>query len=73
MRNLTRITLNTDVMGGKPSIRGMRVTVGTLVGLMASGYSFDEILAMYPYIEKEDLQQALAYAALRSEEIEIPH
>jgi uncharacterized protein (DUF433 family) len=72
MKNLTRITLNINVMGGKPCIRGMRVTVGTLVGLMASGYSFDEILIMYPYLEKEDLQQALAYAAWRSEEIEIP-
>ncbi len=59
-------------MGGKPCIRGLRVTVGTIVGLMASGYSFDEILKMYPYLEAEDLREALSYAAWRAEEIEVP-
>ena len=58
-------------MGGKPCIRGMRVTVGTLVGLMASGYSHDDILKAYPYLEKDDLLAALAYAAWRSEESEL--
>ncbi len=72
MKNLTRITLNPRVMGGKPCIRGLRVTVGTIVGLIASGYSNAEILKLYPYLEEEDLREALAYAAWRSEEIELP-
>jgi len=69
---LDRITFDPNVMGGKPCIRGMRVTVGTIVGLIASGKSFDELLVIYPYLEKEDIQQALSYAAWRSEEIEVP-
>lgn len=69
---LTRITLNPDVMGGKPCIRGLRVTVGTIVGLMATGHSSADILRAYPYLEQEDLQEALAYAAWRAEEIEVP-
>ena len=72
MKNLTRITLNPKVMGGKPCIRGLRVTVGTIVGLFASGYERGEILKLYPYLEEEDLREALAYAAWRSEEIELP-
>jgi len=59
-------------MGGKPCIRGLRVTVGTIVGLFASGQSSAEILKLYPYLEEEDLREALAYAAWRSEEIELP-
>ncbi|MCE6992444.1 DUF433 domain-containing protein [Dyadobacter sp. CY323] len=69
---LNRITFDPLVMGGKPTIRGMRVTVGTIVGLVASGISFEEILIAYPYLEMEDLRQALSYAAWRSEEIEVP-
>ncbi len=72
MRNLTRITFDPNVMGGKPCIRGMRVTVGTIVGLVASGYSMAEILKAYPYLEEEDIREALAYAAWRAEEIELP-
>jgi uncharacterized protein (DUF433 family) len=72
MQNLTRITFEPDVMGGKPCIRGMRVTVGTVVGLVASGYSIPEILEAYPYLEAEDIREALAYAAWRVEEIELP-
>ena len=72
MKNLKRITFNPLLMGGKPCIRGMRITVGTIVGLMATGHSFDEILKMYPLLEIEDLQESLAYAAWRSEEIDIP-
>jgi uncharacterized protein (DUF433 family) len=72
MPELTRITINPDVMGGKPCIRGMRVTVGTVVGLVASGHSRDEILQLYPYLEAEDIPQALEYAAWRSEELELP-
>lgn len=69
---LKRITMNPSVMGGKPCIRGMRVTVGTIVGLLASGRMQEEILRDYPYLEPEDLREALAYAAWRSEEIEVP-
>ena len=61
MRNLMRITVNVNVMGVKPCIRGMRVTIGTIVGLVATGYSITDILKAYPYLEKEDIQQALAY------------
>ena len=68
MHNLTRITFNPEVMGGKPCIRGMRVTVGTIVGLVASGKTVDEVLADYPYLEREDILEALSYAAWRAEE-----
>jgi uncharacterized protein (DUF433 family) len=70
--NIDRITRNPSVMGGKPCIRGMRVTVSTIVGLIASDHSTAEVLAAYPYLEPEDIRQALAYAAWRVEEIEIP-
>jgi uncharacterized protein (DUF433 family) len=72
MPNLDRITRNPAVMGGKPCLRGMRVTVGTVVGLVASGHSNAEILGAYPYLEEEDIRQALTYAAWRVEEIELP-
>ena len=63
MKRLSRITLNPQVMGGKPCIRGLRITVGTVVGLLASGHTSDEILRLYPYLEEEDVREALAYAA----------
>ncbi len=72
MKNLARITFDPNVMGGKPCIRGMRITVGTIVGLVASGYSNADILKAYPYLEAEDIREALAYAAWRSEEVELP-
>ncbi len=72
MLELKRITFNPNVMGGKPCIRSMRVTVGTIVGLIASGENNADILKAYPYLEKEDIREALAYAAWRSEEIEVP-
>lgn len=72
MKQLTRITLNPLVMGGKPCIRGLRVTVGMIVGLLASGYSSAGILKLYPYLEEEDIREALAYAAWRVEEVELP-
>jgi len=72
MKQLTRITFNPEVMGGKPCIRGMRVTVGTVVGLMASGRTIPEILKAYPYLEEADIYEALSYAAWRVEEIEVP-
>ena len=71
MKQLSRITCAPEVMGGKPCIRGLRVTVGTIIGLIASGYSTDEILRLYPYLEAEDIQEALAYAAWRVEEVEV--
>ena len=72
MENLKRITFNPEVMGGKPCIRGMRVTVGMVVGLFASGHNTKEILEMYPYLDAGDIEEALRYAAWRVEEIEVP-
>jgi len=72
MKVLDRITFNPKIMGGKPCIRGMRVTVGTLVGLVATGHNKEEILDLYPYLQREDIDQALSYAAWRAEEIEMP-
>jgi uncharacterized protein (DUF433 family) len=71
MGPLDRITQQPDVMGGKACIRGMRVTVGMVVGQVGAGHSVDEILADYPYLEREDVMQALRYAAWRSEEREV--
>ncbi|MCY4581717.1 MAG: DUF433 domain-containing protein [Chloroflexi bacterium] len=72
MKSLDRITIDPAVMGGKACIRGMRVTVGTVVGLLAAGRSTAEILSAYPYLEREDVDQSLAYAAWRLEERETP-
>ncbi|MCQ8103775.1 DUF433 domain-containing protein [Methylomonas sp. SURF-2] len=72
MKNFERITFNPAVMGGKPCLRGLRVTVGTIVGLIASGYATQDILALYPYLEAEDITEALRFAAWRAEEIELP-
>ena len=72
MEHLRRITFDPEVMGGKPCIRGMRVTVGMIVGLIASGHTREEILEMYPYLEPGDIDEALQYAAWRVEEIEVP-
>lgn len=71
MPGLDRITQHPDVMGGKACIRGMRVTVGMIVGQISSGRTIEEILADYPYLEREDILQALRYAAWRSEEREV--
>ncbi|MEB3283024.1 MAG: DUF433 domain-containing protein [Lyngbya sp.] len=71
MKQLTRITVNPEVMGSKPCIRAMRVTVGMILGLMASCYSSEEILQAYPYLDPEDLRESLAYAAWRVEEVEV--
>lgn len=71
MENLSRITQQPDIMGGKACIRGMRVTVGMIVGQVGAGHSIDEILADYPYLEREDVLQALRYAAWRAEEREV--
>jgi uncharacterized protein (DUF433 family) len=66
----TRITHDPAVMGGKPCIRGLRVTVGTVVGLLATGQSRERILQAYPYLEPADIDEALAYAAWRLQERE---
>ncbi len=71
MPDLARITLDPAVMGGRPCIRGMRVTVGTVVGLVAAGRAVDEVLAAYPYLEAADVRAALAYAAWRVEEVDL--
>jgi uncharacterized protein (DUF433 family) len=71
MEPLTRITIDPEVMGGKPCIRGIRVTVGTIVGLIATGKTVEDILAEYPYLEREDVLEALSYAAWRAEEKEM--
>lgn len=67
-----RITFNPLQMGGKPCIRGMRVTVGMIVGLLAANRTRDEILKAYPYLEPADIDQSLAYAVWRLEEREQP-
>ncbi len=68
---INRVTIEPAIMGGKPCIRGMRITVGMITGLVASGASFQEIIGLYPYLEKEDIQAALSYASWRSEEYDL--
>ena len=67
MRDFARITLFPGVMGGKACIRGMRVSVGMVVGQIGTGRSIDSLLADYPYSEREDILQALRYAAWLAE------
>ncbi|MBF0414295.1 MAG: DUF433 domain-containing protein [Magnetococcales bacterium] len=71
MEQLDRITQQPGVMGGKACIRGMRVTVGMVVSQIGAGYSIDKVLLDYPYLEREDVLQALRYAAWRTEEREV--
>jgi len=71
MLGLDRITQHPAVMGGRACIRGMRVTVGMIVGQIATGVSIEALLKDYPYLEREDVSQALRYAAWRAEEREI--
>lgn len=71
MEHLDRVTQDPKVMGGKACIRGMRVTAGMIVGQIGAGHSIEEILADYPYLEHEDVLQALRYAAWRAEEQEV--
>jgi uncharacterized protein (DUF433 family) len=63
VQQFDRITMNPEVMGGKPCIRGMRVTVGMIVGAIAAGRSFEQVLADFPYLEEPDIREALAFAA----------
>lgn len=72
MQRFPRITLDPSVMGGRACIRGLRVTAGTIVGLVAANRTREEILRAYPYLEPEDIDEALAYAAWRLEEREVP-
>jgi uncharacterized protein (DUF433 family) len=71
MADLDRITQSPDMMGGRPCIRGMRVTVSMIVGQIGAGVTIDELLADYLYLEREDILQALQYAAWRSDEREV--
>lgn len=71
MDPLDRITQHPAVMGGKACVRGMRVTVGMIVGQIGAGRSVDDVLTDYPYLEREDVMQALRYAAWRTEEREV--
>ena len=72
MLGFDRITFDTDLMGGRACIRGMRVTVALVVNLAANGMGIEEIVDAYPYLEPEDIDQALTYAAWRVEEIDVP-
>jgi uncharacterized protein (DUF433 family) len=67
-----RVTFNPEMMGGRACIRGMRVTVATIVDLIAEGSSIDDVLADYPYLEREDVRQALAYAAWLARDEVVP-
>jgi uncharacterized protein (DUF433 family) len=71
MEKLDRITQDPAVMGGKPCIRGMRVTVGVLVGQIGAGRSIENLQEDYPYLDRDDIAQALRYAAWRAEEREV--
>jgi uncharacterized protein (DUF433 family) len=72
MKTIDRITFDPQVMGGRPCVRGLRVTVGTITGLVAANHTRAEILKLYPYLEEEDINQALKYAAWRAEEMDLP-
>jgi uncharacterized protein (DUF433 family) len=72
MAAIDRVTHDPTIMGGKPCIRGMRVTVGTILGLLAAGRTETEVLEAYPYLEPADIQAALAYGAWRTQETELP-
>jgi uncharacterized protein (DUF433 family) len=68
-----RITRNPKLLGGKPTIRGMRITVGTILGQLAHGHTREEILIDYPYLESDDIQAALRFAYDLYERVEEPH
>ena len=72
VQELRRITVNPAVMGGKPCVRGMRVTVGMIVGEIAAGRTIPELLSDFPYLEEADIREALAYAASLAQWREIP-
>ncbi len=72
MKKFERITYDPTVMGGKACIRGLRVTVAMVLGLLATGHSNEDILKAYPYLQVQDIKECLAYAAWRMEERDIP-
>ena len=72
MSHIDRITVDPAVMGGRPCIRGMRVTAGMILGNLAAGHTIEEILDAYPYLEREDILAALEYAAVRAQERDLP-
>ena len=72
MKTFERITFDSDVMAGKPCIKGTRVTVGLIVSLIAQGQTAQQILESYPYLKNDDVKAALDYAAWRVEEKELP-
>ena len=63
-----RITVNSEIMNGKPCIRGMKITVGAITDLIVSGVSSEEILELYPYLEKEDIKAVISYTSWCKEE-----
>ena len=69
---LQRITHDPAVMGGRPCIRGMRITAGAVVGLLAAGRSIDDVLVAYPHLERDDIYAALSFAAWRAQEVDLP-
>ncbi|HEY1983009.1 MAG TPA: DUF433 domain-containing protein [Xanthobacteraceae bacterium] len=71
MADFARITQNPAVMGGKPCIRGLRVTAGMIVGQIAAGRTVEGLLTDYPYLDREDVLEALRYAAWRAQEREV--
>ena len=72
MSRWKRITFDPNVMGGRPCIRGLRVTVGTVLELLAAGWDVQRILAEYPYLEAQDVAESLEYAAWRVQEVDVP-
>lgn len=70
MEIFERITRDPEVMGGAPCIRGLRVTVGMILGMLGTGTSEDELLELYPYLEREDIREALRFAATEIGELE---
>lgn len=71
METLDRITFTPGVMGGKACIRGMRVTVGMILSELGAGTSIEQLLHDFPYLEREDILQAMQYAAYRVQEREV--
>jgi uncharacterized protein (DUF433 family) len=72
MEVMDRITIEPGKMGGRPCIRGMRITVGTVTGLLAAKRSREEILTMYPYLQDEDISAALHFATMLANDQDVP-
>jgi uncharacterized protein (DUF433 family) len=71
VQQFSRITMDPDIMGGKPCIRGMRVTVGMIVEALSAGRTVEQLLADFPYLEEPDIRDALAFAAMLAQGHEI--